>query len=176
MVRGAAEVEEALDAVAGRVGVGILVETLDATAALRELAALPLTRVYIGLNDLAIERGSASLFEALVDGTADRIRSAFDVPVGVAGLTDPELGSPIPCRLLIAELTRLGCSFTFLRRSFHRDVGHEQAEIEDCVRRLRRALELASGRTHQEVEDDRAELGESVAALLAPAAIAVADG
>ncbi len=174
MVRTAAEVEDVLAIVDGRAGVGILVETLEAVAAAGDLATLPITRVYIGLNDLAIERQSESLFEALVDGTVEQIRSAFDVPVGVAGLTDPERGSPIPCRLLIAELTRLQCSFTFLRRSFHRDV--VGGDLEDGVRRLRRALDLASLRSGQVVEDDREALQRRIAALLPRrAAVATAD-
>ena len=58
MVRSAGEVERALELVGGRAGLGILVETRDAVAGADELAQLPLERVYVGLNDLAIERGT----------------------------------------------------------------------------------------------------------------------
>ncbi len=57
MVRSVAEVESVLDIVDGRAGLGILVETRDAVAAAEELGRLPLSRVYVGLNDLSIERG-----------------------------------------------------------------------------------------------------------------------
>jgi hypothetical protein len=174
MVRTPTDVEDALDIVAGRAGVGILVETLDAIAVAGELASLPITRVYIGLTDLAIERESGSLFEALVDGTVEQIRGSFDVPVGVAGLTDPDGGSPIPCRLLIAELTRLRCSFTFLRRSFHRDV--VGTELEVGVRRLRDALGRAARRPADVVDDEHEALRQRVAELLPRhAAVGVPD-
>src|SRR5687767_7092864 len=55
MVRTPEEVDRALDLVAGRVGVGILVETQDAVRRVRELGARPLSRVYVGLNDLMID-------------------------------------------------------------------------------------------------------------------------
>ena len=98
-----------IEAVGGRCGVGVLVETVAAVEAVEELALLPLSRVYVGLNDLSIDRGTASLFDAIADGTVERVVSAFDVPFGFGGLTEPELGDPVPCRLLIAEMARLRC-------------------------------------------------------------------
>jgi len=96
MVRSSGEAEAVLRQVQGRCHVGILVETLDATRELHALAKLPLSRVYVGLNDLAIERKSPSIFTAVADGTLERIRRAFDVPFGFGGLTLPECGNPIP--------------------------------------------------------------------------------
>jgi hypothetical protein len=122
MVRSARDAEAVLALAGGRAGVGILVETQDAVECARDLGALPLTRVYVGLNDLAIDRGSASIFDAVADGTVEQVREAFDVPFGFGGLTLPERGAPIPCRLLIAEMIRLRCSFSFLRRSYRRDL------------------------------------------------------
>ena len=58
MVRTPEEVERTLALVDGRAGLGILVETRDAIAAADELARLPLSRVYVGLNDLSIDRGT----------------------------------------------------------------------------------------------------------------------
>ena len=72
----------------GRCGVGILIETLPAVAVAAGLAARPLSRIYVGLSDLRIARGSSQLFEPLVDGTVDRVRADVEhVPFGVAGLT-----------------------------------------------------------------------------------------
>ena len=62
-----------------------------------------------------------NLFMAVVDGTVERVRKHSRVPFGFAGLALPECGSPIPCQLLIGELARLNCHFSFLRRSFYRD-------------------------------------------------------
>jgi hypothetical protein len=145
MVRHPAEVELVLARTAGRARVAILIETRDALGRLAELASLPLSRVYVGLNDLAIERRSRSLFEPLVDGTLDEIRAAFEQPFGFGGLTSPEAGSPIPCRLLIDEMMRLGCRFSFLRRSFRRDVAGRDPG--DAVTRLLTAIATAANRS-----------------------------
>jgi len=122
MVCSPEEVEQVLTWVRERCGVGILIETLEAVHKCHGLARLPLTRVYLGLQDLAIARGTPNPFRAIADGIVERVRRQVGVPFGFAGLSLPEAGSPIPCRLLIAEMARLGCSFSFLRRSFLRDI------------------------------------------------------
>jgi hypothetical protein len=156
MVRRPQQVETLLEASAGRCGVGILVEAEDAVRVAAELGRLPLTRVYVGLNDLAIERGSANIFEAVADGTVERVRESFDVAVGFGGLTKPTLGSPVPCALLIAEMMRLGCTFSFLRRSFRRDV--PTGEQGQAVKEIRAALARAGDRTSEQVAADSAGL------------------
>jgi hypothetical protein len=51
-----------------------------------------------------------------------RARDAFaGTCFGFGGLTAADAGHPVPCRLLIEEMARLRCDFTFLRRSFRRD-------------------------------------------------------
>jgi hypothetical protein len=164
MVRTVEHVDQALDLVDGRCGLGILIETLPAVAAAAGLATRPLSRVYVGLNDLRIARGSSQLFEPLIDDTVDRIRASVEhVPFGVAGLTRPDAGWPLPCRLLIAELARLGTDFTFLRRSFlvdtaGRDLTGEVALLLNAVREAR----------HRTPDAVRAHRDELVAALRAP--------
>jgi 2-keto-3-deoxy-L-rhamnonate aldolase RhmA len=160
MVRRTADVESVLEIVDGRCPTGILVETVEAVQHAKELAALRISRAYVGLNDLAIDRGTPSIFTAVADGTVERVRSAFSVPFGFAGLTLPDRGRPIPCRLLLADMARLGSDFAFLRRSYRADVdqvsGHGRAVAAigsafraarlrhaDAVRRDREAL-LAS--------------------------------
>jgi 2-keto-3-deoxy-L-rhamnonate aldolase RhmA len=160
MVRSAAEVEALLARSDGRCGVGILVETQDAIDDLHAIAALPLARVYVGLNDLAIERGATNIFDALVDGTVDEIRAHLDVPVGVAGLTLVDCGAPIPCLLLIGELARLDCSFSFLRRSYHADVRGRDARVE--IRRLLDAIAAARRRSAEDVARDRSALIDAI--------------
>ena len=162
MVRSPVEVQEAIRLAAGRCGVGILVETLDGVCHAAELARLPISRAYVGLNDLSIERRSRSIFAALTDGLVDGIRPLFTVPFGLAGLTVPEGGRPIPCRLLIGEMARLSCSFSFLRRSFRRDMAGRDPGAE--LPRLRSAIERARRRSAEEIARDRAELVETVAA------------
>ena len=161
MVRTVGEVERVLRMVAGRCALSILVETEAAVKCSHRLARLPVSRVYLGLNDLAIDRGSLNIFEAVADGTVERVRREFSVPFGFGGLTLPDRGSPIPCRLLIGEMARLGCSFSFLRRSFARDTAGRG--LQPLVPRIRAALLEASARTAGEVQRDREELLRAVA-------------
>ncbi|MFC1705534.1 hypothetical protein ACFL59_01785 [Planctomycetota bacterium] len=160
MVTSPAEVEAVLAQASGRVGTGILVETQAALSELPALSRLPLSRVYVGLNDLAIERGSPNLFVALLDGTVDRIRAAFEVPFGFGGLTLPEAGEPIPCRLLLREMMRLRCHFSFLRRSYHRDMEGRDPAIE--VPRLLATLDESRRRSPEEIDEDRSELQKAI--------------
>ena len=156
MVRSVDEVERVLGSAHDRCGVGILVETRSALGILPELGRMPLSRVFVGLNDLAIDRGSPSLFTAILDGTVERIRQHFHVPFGFGGLTLPELGSPVPCRLLIAEYARLDCQFSFLRRSYTRDIVGRDPAVE--IPRIREAIVQATRRDEKQVRRDRREL------------------
>lgn len=144
---------------------GILVETRAGIEAAPELARLPLDRVYVGLNDLAISRGSASLFVAVADGTVAELARVFaDHRFGFGGVTVVDGGAPVPCRLLLAEMAHLGCSFSFLRRSFKRDLAGRDAAEE--VRRIRELWRRLAERSPDEVAADRAALEVALEALL----------
>jgi len=163
MVRRPEEVDAAAAAIGGRCGLGILVETADAVRAAHELVRRPLSRLYVGLNDLMIDRGGGPLFRALVDGTVDRVAGAAagaGVPFGVAGLTVAHGGRPVPCRLLVGALARVGASFTFLRRSFHADIAGRDPGLE--VPRLLAAVEAARRRPASQVGADHGELACAV--------------
>ena len=156
MVRRPEEVDRTLELVDGRCGLGILVETRDAVERAAELARRPLSRVYVGLNDLRIDRGATDLFGPLVDGTVDHVRAAVDVPFGVAGLTLPGYGAPIPTRLIGAELARVGAAFTFLRRSFLADLADRDPAVE--MPRMLAECAALRARAPEQVGADRAEL------------------
>lgn len=162
MVSSAEEVRLVLELVGGRCGVGILVETLEAVARAEELAALPLSRVYVGLQDLAIARRLANPFRAVSDGTVERVRKLFAVPFGFAGLTVPEGGHPVPCHLLIAEMARLRCSFAFLRRSFYRDVAGR--DVSTAVLAIRKALADAFSASAATLQREHRKLVRAVSA------------
>lgn len=162
MVRTVEEVERVLEKARGRCAVGILVETLSAAAIVQELSRLPLSRIYLGMNDLALERSTANIFMPLIDGFLDSLRPYCQAPFGFGGLTLPERGFPIPCRLLIGEMVRRNCCFSFLRRSFHRDIkGHDLA-VE--IPRLKNALHQARLRTPEAVLQDRLDLEKAIRA------------
>ncbi|MBI1762634.1 MAG: hypothetical protein HYR56_14465 [Acidobacteria bacterium] len=162
MVRQVAEVEAVLAQVGARGRVGILVETEEAVRLSPALARLPLARVYLGLNDLAIGRGESNIFTAVIDGTLEAVRRAFRVPFGFGGLTLPEGGSPIPCRLLLGEMARLNCGFSFLRRSFHRDIRGRNLQLE--VPRMRAAWQQATRRPAAVIEQERQALASAIVA------------
>lgn len=156
MVRRVADVEEILRHARDRVGVGVMIETEDAVARAASIGRLPIARAYVGLMDLALDRGSRSIFTAVVDGTVERVRSQVDVPFGFGGLTVPGGGHPVPTLLLLAEMARLDCAFTFLRRSFLADT-HVRDRAE-ALRRIHAAAARAGRRSPAEVEDDRRRL------------------
>ena len=166
MVRRPEEVDAALDVVDGRCRLGILVETTDAVRRVDSLVARPLSRVYVGLNDLMIDRGGSSLFAPLVDGTVDRVAGATiaaGIPFGVAGLTRPEDGAPVPCRLVLGALARVGASFTFLRRSFWADTAGQDLAVE--VPRILAAAGTVRQRPAAHVVAEHAELAAAVGLL-----------
>lgn len=169
MVRTPADVEPVLRRAEGRCGVGIMLETLSAVQLAEAFAQLPLSRVYLGLNDLAIERGTPNLFTAVLDGTVEKARRPFQVPFGFAGLTFVDRGRPIPCRLIIAELARLRCQFSLLRRCFHRDLAG--VSLADEIPKLTQACEEARQRSEQEVASDHRELVQVIQAQ--PCSLAV---
>ena len=157
MVRTVKEVESVLNFVRGRCAVGILIETQAAVELVAELGALPLSRVYVGLNDLAIDRKKRNIFSAVKDGTVDHVRQYIKVPFGFAGLTLPGYGYPVPAKFLYSEMARLQCSFTFLRRSFLRDIQGKDMAIK--IPQMRQAMKnaflspsLAKEKNHKEME------------------------
>jgi hypothetical protein len=169
MVRDLAEARECLDAVGERAAVGMMLETREALALGGELTALPLSSVYVGLNDLGIDLGAANLFEPLIDGTLERFRDTYSGRLGFAGVTRPECGAPIPQRLLLAEMARLECSFGVARRAFHADVAREEigealADIEATWRSLNERAPSARAADHADLE--RAVRAATAAKLL----------
>ncbi len=160
MVRDPDQVDATLDLVAGRCGLGILIETQDAVDRAAELAARPLARVYVGLNDLRIDRRSDELFRPLVDGTVEAVRAGVRQPFGVGGVTLPGGGFPVPSELLAAELVRTGADFTFLRRAFTADMAGRDPFVE--VPRLLAGLDRYRRAPAAEVAELRARFVAAV--------------
>lgn len=169
MAREPREVERFVREVGGRAAACALIETSAAVARAAEFAPLGLSHVYVGLNDLAIDCRGRSIFEPLADGTVERVRQALpEVAFGVGGVTVVDGGDPIPCRLLLAEMARLGAAFSFLRRSFRRDI--EARDLGTEVARIRSLWRELVARDAAGIERDRAALVAAIAAAVAPPA------
>lgn len=157
MVRKPEEVEALLDLIGGRCQVALMIETEEAVQNAHLLSHLPLSRVYVGFNDLCIDRKARNLFEPLIDGTLEHLRGEFRIPLGYAGLTHAASGSPIPCHLLIYKMMSLGCNFSFLRRSFYRDLAQfSPKEITGSIRDYLLQITRLSDMQHQSLSDELA--------------------
>jgi hypothetical protein len=168
MVTAVGEVEEFLGMVDGRCETAILVETEEGVANAADIARLPLGAVYIGLNDLAISRGASNIFPPLIDGTIPRMRDVFaGREFGFGGVTSVDGGWPLPCRMLLQEMARLQCGFSFLRRSFMSDLW-PRPDLAQEIERVRAYLRLLAGRDNASAMADHARLHEAVSGLLVP--------
>jgi hypothetical protein len=152
MVKEPKEVETILKQINGRTKLGILIETNSAINNAKELSKFPLSRVYVGLNDLSIERNNSNIFIPLYDGTIDEVRQYFNIPFGFGGLTHPNLGTPIPCLCLMEEMVRLKCDFSFLRRSFMKD---SKNNPELTISNIRNTFKSLYNRSSIEILNDK---------------------
>ena len=119
----AADVSRFLDLVDSRARTIVQVETQALVEELDALVKLDWDAVYIGLHDLMLSRGAQSMWQAVLDGTVEHVfRTLHERRVGFAGATVVGGGHPIRFTQILQELSRLGASLTFLRRSFKREI------------------------------------------------------
>lgn len=140
MITSLDEVEFALNHVNGQVKTGLMLETNAALEIADQLNKMPIHRFFVGLNDLSIQRESRNLFLPFIDGTIDELRPKISKKFGIAGLTHPDAGEPIPCSYLINQMKKYHSSFGFLRRSFYKDLA--KYTISEILNSLR--LEFAN--------------------------------
>lgn len=123
MARSAKQVETFLKIVNKRAKTLVQIETPELVSDLTQFAQLDWDFTYIGLNDLMISRGGTHIWEAVADGTVEKICAKLKGrEYGFGGATVVDGGKPIPFSLLLHEYTRLGCSISFMRRTFRREV------------------------------------------------------
>ncbi|WP_158284990.1 hypothetical protein [Hoeflea marina] len=164
MVRAPEQVERIARIAEDLCRIMVMIETVEATRHVEALCALPIGRIYVGLNDLRIDRKSDSIFAPLADGLLPALRQRCSgMPFGFGGLTLPELGAPLPARHLYAEMARLDCGFSFLRRSFYRDTADMDPAA--ALLRMRRALSEARGRGASAVQGQHREMVAAIEAL-----------
>ena len=154
--------------VRGRAIVVPLVETVGAVRDLPRLLASDLIgEFHVGLNDLALDSGYASLHSLwgheLLDTVAHAARAAGK-PFGVGGVADPRLaGLAVDPAYVIAEHPRLGSTGALLGASFR--ALHEQsadcAAISATVTAIRRAFAAASLRFQAQAVGSRKDFLET---------------
>lgn len=131
MARTPEQAERFVDRIAGRVRSIVQIETQSLVDRIADLQQIGWDSVYIGLNDLMISRGADWIWRPVLDGTVDHIfETLSDRNVGFGGVTVIGGGRPIPFTMLFAEMARLGCSMSFLRRSFHVEIGNRDMAAE----------------------------------------------
>jgi len=123
MSRTVEDVREFLGIVDHRARTIIQIETPQLAEDVHALTDLDWDYAYIGLNDLMVARGGHSIWEALLDGTAQRICQAlWGRRYGFGGCTFLGGGQPIINVLILHELVRLGGSVALMRRTFKREL------------------------------------------------------
>lgn len=153
MIRHIDQARSAVDSISGNAMITLMIETQEALSFVPALCSLPIDRVYIGLNDLQISRGTASIFSSLVDGSLDKVRSDVNgIQFGFGGLTLRGMGYPLPVSHLVADLARLNADFTFLRRSFYRDVKTHSPKV--ALAQIKKDVRDAKQRNQAQIATD----------------------
>src|SRR5690606_21126678 len=129
------EVAGFVDAVAGRAGVCLLMETPAAVDNVDSILDVPgIDYIHIGLNDLHIAYGMSFMFEPLADGTVERLCRKFaekGIAYGVGGMAGVGKLTP-PAEEILAEHYRLGSGMVILSRSFYNlDAMQDLGGLED---------------------------------------------
>lgn len=156
MATTAKQVQHLVDTVAGRARCIVQIETQSIVERVASLQQIGWDTAYIGLNDLMISRGAKWIWRPMLDGTVEQIYEALPGrKIGFGGVTVIGQGEPLPFTSLFAEMARLGCAMSFLRRSFTADVPDRDLSAEiKAVRALWGALtrrgEQAVSRDHEQ--------------------------
>jgi len=112
----------------------LLAETLAAVEGLEEIVAGQpdwVDHVHLGLNDLALERGTGFLFAPVATGEvaelARRVRK-LGRRFGFGGVGMPERGDLVPAEWILGEHVGVGSSCVILSRAFHAAVESERPD------------------------------------------------
>jgi len=170
MFRGPKELEALIRVVRGRCQVVGLLETAEAVARVRDIAAVDgLSRVHIGLNDLHLAMRKRFMFELLIDGTVDRVSEALrarSVPFGIGGLARVGEGL-VPAESLAVEHVTQGSTAAILSRTFQRgdtddSVLRAGPRLAEEISRLRGALHHCRQMPASELATFRADMAEKI--------------
>ena len=168
MFAAAAEMQAFCAIVAGRVPVVALLETAGALRSVQEWAGTPgLQEIYVGLNDLHVSLGHPFMFQALADGTLERVAAiahARGLRFGFGGIARLDEGL-LPGRDVLGEHLRLGSGAVILSRTFHR--ADSETVFEQEIAALREAEVQLARRSPGEVAADAARIRVAIARIAA---------
>ena len=115
------DVQNFIDAVAGRAKTTLLLETKEGVECLDEVLTIKgIDEMHIGLNDLHLAYGMTFMFELLANGTVEKLCNkikASGLPYGFGGIARIGEGM-LPAERIIMEHYRLGSTRAILSRSF----------------------------------------------------------
>lgn len=164
MIRSAADAAAMCRAIAGRLPLVPLIETVASAEALKQIAALDgVEAVYIGLNDLHLDRGDHFMFQPLADGTVEQLATvakSAGKPFGFGGMARLGHGD-LDAALILAEHVRLGSTSVMLSRKF-KDRATGPFDWQGEIGRIRQAVDRLARRSADEAEHDRLRLVEAV--------------
>lgn len=147
------EIHKFIELVNGRAQTIIQIETQQLVNRLDKIRNIQWDYAYIGMLDLASSRGEDSIWPLLLDHTIENIVTTLrGRSVGFGGITVVGGGSPVPFTMLLHEMTRLSCAFSFMRRSFKRELKDRDFNAEvDAVRSL---IKASRARGHSAITED----------------------
>ncbi len=164
MIGGLADVVAMCDAIGGRLPLLPLIETVASAEALPGIAALDgVTEIYVGLNDLHLDRGDSFMFQPLADGTVERLAEvsrAAGLPFGFGGIARLGHGD-LDAELIIGEHVRLGSTSVMLSRKF-KDRATGPFDWTGEIGRIRDAEARFRQRSAAQAEADRQDLVATV--------------
>lgn len=164
MAKSAQEVEKFLRQVAGRARTIVQIETQSLVDDCPALKQLPWDYAFIGLNDLMISRRGNWLWEPLYDGTVDELCGQLaGRRIGFGGVTLVGGGQPLRLTDLLREYGRLGCTFSFLRRTFHKEMVDRDLTAE--LKAVQAAWQAVGKRGPTAVRQDHAEFRTRLTAI-----------
>lgn len=151
------QVQWFVDAVAGRARCIVQIETQKLVDDITGLKQIGWDSAFVGLNDLMISRGAKWIWRPILDGTVEHIYETLGGRnIGFGGVTVVGGGDPLPFTVLFAEMARLGCSMSFLRRSFIADAPDRNMAAE--ITAVRAFWDALTQRGADAVEKDRMHL------------------
>jgi hypothetical protein len=157
MAKNVDEVKQFLSIVDGRAKSILQIETPQLVEQLADFKNLDWDIAYIGLNDLMVASGRSSIWEALADGTAEKIcRSLNGREYGFGGSTILGGGEPIINVLILHEMIRLGANITIMRRTFKRELLDRDFNSE--IEALKAFIKCSEKRGEQAILFDREHL------------------